>query len=334
MTIKDLAQKTGYGVATVSRVLNEHPNVSETARSVILRAAEECGFQLNTNAKQLRQQRSKAILVVVKGRYNEMFSVLLEYIQSLADQAHFPLHVDYMEESLNEVQRAVQLYRELKPMGILFLGGDGKNFLADFHHIDIPCVLVSSDASMLGFPNLSSVCTDDRAASKAAMDSLLDMGHQSFAIVGGCKDTSDTSRLRFEGCMDALSQRGLGFDEEHSYKGVLFSCENGYKATLELLEQNRDFSALFAVSDVMAIGAIRALRDSGLRVPEDVSVMGFDGLPLGSYLVPQLSTVEQSTKEMARLSVELLLSQINEGARTRHIYVPFELRHRESTRYI
>lgn len=334
MTIKDLAQKTGYGVATVSRVLNEHPNVSETARSVILRAAEECGFQLNTNAKQLRQQRSKAILVVVKGRYNEMFSVLLEYIQSLADQAHFPLHVDYMEESLNEVQRAVQLYRELKPMGILFLGGDGKNFLADFHHIDIPCVLVSSDASKLGFPNLSSVCTDDRAASKAAMDSLLDMGHQSFAIVGGCKDTSDTSRLRFEGCMDALSQRGLGFDEEHSYKGVLFSCENGYKATLELLEQNRDFSALFAVSDVMAIGAIRALRDSGLRVPEDVSVMGFDGLPLGTYLVPQLSTVEQSTKEMARLSVELLLSQINEGARTRHIYVPFELRHRESTRYI
>ena len=291
-------------------------------------------MRFSANAKQLRQQRSKAILVVVKGRYNEMFSELLEYIQSLADQAHFPLHVDYMEESLNEVQRAVQLYRELKPMGILFLGGDGKNFLADFHHIDIPCVLVSSDASKLGFPNLSSVCTDDRAASKAAMDSLLDMGNQSFAIVGGCKDTSDTSRLRFEGCMDALSQRGLGFDEEYSYKGVLFSCENGYKATLELLEQNRDFSALFAVSDVMAIGAIRALRDSGLRVPEDVSVMGFDGLPLGSYLVPQLSTVEQSTKEMARLSVELLLSQINEGARTRHIYVPFELRHKESTRYI
>ena len=139
MTIKDLAKKTGYGVATVSRVLNGQPSVSETARSVILRAAEESGFQLNSNAKQLKQQRSNAILVVVKGRSNELFSELIENIQALADQVHYPLHVDYMDESLNEVQRAVQLCREVKPMGVLFLGGDSQNFIDDFHHIDIPC---------------------------------------------------------------------------------------------------------------------------------------------------------------------------------------------------
>ncbi len=334
MTIKDLAKKTGYGVATVSRVLNGHPSVSETARSTILRAAEESGFQLNSNAKQLKQQHSTSILVVVKGSSNEMFLELLESIQSLADQAHYPLHVDYMDESLNEVQRAVQLCREIKPLGILFLGGNSHNFLSDFHRIDIPCVLVSNDASELGFPNLSSVCTNDRMAARAAMDALVSLGHRRFAIVGGFKDSSDTSRLRYLGCMDSLYHHGIAFDEGEAYRGVLFSYREGYEATRDLVEQGLEFTALFAAADVMAIGAIRALRDCGLRVPEDVSVMGFDGLPLGSYLIPQLSTVSQSVQEMAKLSVEMLISQIKDGAKARHIFVPFTLCQRESTRQI
>lgn len=334
MTIKDLAKKTGYGVATVSRVLNGQPSVSETARSVILRAAEESGFQLNSNAKQLKQQRSNAILVVVKGRANEMFSELLEYIQTLAAQVHLPLHVDYMDESLNEVQRAVQLCREMKPLGLLFLGGDEQNFSSDFHSIDIPSVLVTNDASKLGFPNLSSVCTNDRLASRAAMEKMLELGHRSIAIVGGCKETSTTSLLRYEGCMDALRSYGLDFDEKNSYRGVIFSYENGYRATKELIDKGCNFTALFAAADVMAIGAIRALRDGGYRVPEDVSVMGFDGLPLGSYLVPQLSTIRQSVADMAKLSVDMLISQIRDGAPARHIFVPFTLWQRESTRSI
>ena len=334
MTIKDLAKKTGYGVATVSRVLNGQPSVSETARSVILRAAEESGFQLNSNAKQLKQQRSNAILVVVKGRSNELFSELIENIQALADQVHYPLHVDYMDESLNEVQRAVQLCREVKPMGVLFLGGDSQNFIDDFHHIDIPCVLVTNDSSDLDFANLSSVCTDDRQAARAAVDVMVNQGHRSFAIVGGCKETSTTSLLRYEGCMDSLRSHGIDFDESLSYRGVLFSYQNGYNATKELVEQGQRFTALFAAADVMAIGAIRALTDCGLRVPEDVSVMGFDGLPLSSYLVPQLSTVAQSIQDMAKLSVEMLISQIKDGAPARHIFVPFTLLQRESTRAI
>ena len=334
MTIKDLAKKTGYGVATVSRVLNGHPSVSEAARITILRAAEESGFQLNSNAKQLKQQRSNAILVVVKGRSNELFSELIESIQALADRVHYPLHVDYMEESLNEVQRAVQLCREVKPLGVLFLGGDSQNFIDDFHHIDLPCVLVTNDSSDLNFDNLSSVCTDNRQAARAAMDAMVAQGHRSFAIVGGFKETSTTSRLRYEGCIDSLKSHGIGFDEALSYRGVLFSYENGYKATKELIEQGQNFTALFAAADVMAIGAIRALTDCGLRVPEDVSVMGFDGLPLGSYFVPQLSTIAQSIDEMAKLSMEMLISQIKDGAAARHVFVPFTLLQRESTRCI
>ena len=108
----------------------------------------------------------------------------------------------------------------------------------------------------------------------------------------------------------------------------------GYQATKALLDNGRKFTALFAVADVMAIGAIRALRDAGLRVPEDVSVMGYDGLALGSYLVPQLSTVVQDTERLARRSVDILIDSIKNGAGHRQETVPFRIEQRESTGHI
>lgn len=334
MTIKDLAAKTGYAVGTVSRALNNHPNVSEKARAVILQAAEECGFQLNINAKQLKQQHSTTILVIVKGTCNEFFGDMVETIQNRVAQTRYQLVVDYMDEDQNEVIRAVTLCREKKPLGILFLGGNNQNFVQDFHRIDIPCVLVTGDASVLDFANLSSVSTDDREAARQAVDLLIRLGHSRIAIVGGNRAISDTSRLRYEGCLEAFREHGIAFDIERDYQGVRFSYEDGYRATKSLLSKGCKFSAIFAVADVMAIGAIRALRESGLRVPEDVSVIGVDGLPLGSYLVPQLSTVRQSVRLMGERSVDILLGGIEEEAEACHERVPFEIQRRESVRDI
>jgi len=333
MTIKDLAEKTGYGVGTISRVLNNQPNVSEKARRVILKAVEESGFQINTNAKQLKQH-ANSILVVVKGTANEMFSEMMETIQNLITQTQYPLYVDYMDEDCNEVLRAIQLCREKKPLGILFLGGNSQNFARDFEKITIPCVLVSNDASDLPFSNLSSVSTDDRQAARCAMDSLIALGHRKFAMVGGDRTESDTSRLRYEGCMLALRNNGIAFDEDLDYQGVRFSYQDGYNATQQLLANGRKFTALFAAADVMAIGAIRALHNNGLRVPEDVSVMGYDGLPLGSFLVPQLTTIVQSRELMARRGVEILIDHIQHGGEAHHESVPYTLTQRESTRRI
>jgi len=332
MTIKDLAAKTGYAVGTVSRALNDHPNVSEKARAAILQAAEESGFQLNVNAKQLKQQHSTTILVIVKGIQNELFGKMVETIQTSIAATRYQLVVDYMDEDLNEVRRALQLCLEKKPLGILFLGGNNQNFIQDFHRIDIPCVLVTGDASDLHFDNLSSVSTDDRAAARCAVDRLITLGHRRIAIIGGNRRISDTSLLRYEGCLEAFQAHGMDFDPERDYQGVRFSCQDGYNATKTLLEKGCKFTALFAVADVMAIGAIRALWDAGLRVPEDVSVIGIDGLPLGRFLVPQLSTVEQSAERIASCSVNLLLAGIEEGAKAAHEKVPFTLQQRESIR--
>ena len=314
MTIKDLSAQTGYSVGTVSRVLNNQPNVSEKARKTILEAARATGFQLNTNAKQLKQQHSNSILVLVKGTSNQLFSALVEELQQRMSDAAHPLTVDYLDEDRNEVRRALQLCLEKKPRGILFLGGNRQNFLADFDKIGVPCVLVTDDASGMPFRNLSSVSSDDRAASRMAIDALIARGHQRFAIIGGDRDVSDTTKLRYQGCMDAFR----------------FSYQGGYSAACNLLDRGRHFTALFAMSDVMAIGAIRALHDRGLKVPEDVSVMGFDGLQIGDFMKPRLSTVCQDPQELARRSVEILLENIESAQPPRYETVSVRIQLRDS----
>ena len=330
MTIKDLAAQTGYAVATVSRVLNNHPNVSEKARAVIMEAVEESGFQLNANAKQLKQQHATSILVVVKGTANELFSEQVEAIQSRMAQTQYPLLVDYLDEDANEVRRALQLCREKKPLGILFLGGNIQSFREDFGKIDIPCVVLTNDMSGLEFPNLSSVTVDDRLACRTAVDFLIDQGHRHIAIIGGEVDTSDVGRARYEGCLASFRSHELAFDTERDYCGVRFSYQDGYNAALDLMAQGHPFTALFTASDVMAVGAMRALHEKGLRVPEDVSVMGFDGLAVSSFLVPQLSTVKQPAQQMALRGVEILIAQIEGQIQAVHETVPFELWERES----
>ena len=334
MTIKDLAAMTGYAVGTVSRALNDHPNVSEKARKAILQAAREQGFQLNVNAKQLKQTSSNTILVMVKGTGNELFGEMLEYIQPIIAKTRYQLVVDYLDEDSNEVTRAIQLCREKKPVGILFLGGHTRNFMADFDKIDIPCVLATSDASGLNFANLSSVTTDDRQAARSAIDTLIDCGHRNIAVIGGDLVNSNVSRLRYEGCMVSFREHGILFEPDRDYQSVRFSYEGGYLATRALLENHRDYTAIFAVSDVMTIGAIRALWEAGKQVPEDISIIGLDGLGLGRYLIPQLSTVRQDFKTIALRSIQILLDCMEKDLPPRHETVPFLIQKRESIRSI
>lgn len=330
MTIKDLAAQTGYSLGTVSRVLNNQPNVSEKARKAILEAAAASGFQLNVNAKQLKQQRSNTILVVVKGTSNQLFGSLLEALQTQAARTTYPLYIDYLDEDENEVRRAVQLCREKKPLGVLFLGGNRENFQQDFHGIDQHCVLVTNDAAGLKYPNLSSVTSDDRQAGEMAIDRLVSLGHRKIAVIGGDRDGSDIAQLRWEGCAKAFAAHGVTFDPVADYVSTRFSYADGYQAAQTLLARGREFTALYAMADVLAIGAIRALRDRGLQVPEDVSVIGVDGLAIGQYTVPKLATVRQSVEELARRSLEILRSKIEHDTAACYETIPVAVICRES----
>ena len=332
MTIKDLSAQTGYSVGTISRVLNNQPNVSEKARTTILAAAEACGFQLNTNAQQLKQQRSNNILVLVKGSSNQLFGSLVEAIQTRLDGSAYHLILDYLDEDSNEVLRAVQLCREKKPVGVLFLGGNRRHFLADFDRIDVPCVLVTNDGSEIPYDNLSSVCSDDKESVRQLMEALIQQGHHSFAVIGGNPERSDTSRRRLEGCLAALEKHQIPFADE-DYVAVRFSYDQGYRAAETLIQRGKPYSVIFCMADVMAMGAIRCLSDHGYHVPQDVSVVGFDGLSIGAYMIPRLSTVSQSVADLAQRSVELLKRAI-QGSGAVHEMIPAQVLLRESVRSI
>ena len=333
MTIKDLARLSGYSLGTVSRVLNNQPNVSEQARSTILALVEQHGFERNASAQLLKQQRSKSVLIVVKGTSNEMFAAMVETLQSLFADTDHPVIADFIDEDENEVRRAAQLCRERKPSGVLFLGGSNANFRSDFGSITVPAVVLTNDARKLEFPNLSSVSTDDCAGAACAVEHLLGCGHRNITVLGGDRAISDTSAKRYAGCVEAFSNFGLTFDDKTMYYTGRYSYEFGYNGMKQALRDRKDLTAVFAMADVIAIGAIRALFDEGLRVPEDISVAGYDGLRIGGYYVPKLTTVSQSVELLAKRSFELLLSCMHGGC-ARHLTVPFTLLCRQSVRKI
>ncbi len=331
MTIKDVARETGYSVGTVSRVLNNHPNVSEKARKKILEAVERSGFILNTCAKNLKQQQSENIVAIVKGNSNELFFTMLEDIQTLFVDTKYTLVTEFLDEEDNEVLRARQVCHDKKPKGILFLGGNNKNFREGFDKIEVPCVLVTNDARNLGFDNLSSVTTDDCMAACCAVNYLLDNGHEQIALIGGTS-ASDTSHLRRKGWELAHTQRGMKIEKCGPHVGGRYSFQSGYEGMKQLLDRGIKVTAVFAMSDVMAIGAMRAIYDYGLRIPEDISVIGFDGLRLGDYYFPKLTTIEQSVGQLAKRSCEMLVDCIENGATARHETIPFRLNRRQSVK--
>ena len=329
MTIKDLARESGYSLGTVSRVLNGHPNVSEKARKAVMAVVEAQGFELNTNAKNLKQSQGNTILVMVKGRGNELFASMVEQYQAFFAETSYPLLIDYIDELDHEVRRAATLCREKKPLGILFLGGNPQNFLEEFSKIHVPSVLVTVDGRDLGFENLSSVAADDCKGAAAAVDYLLRSGHRDLLVLGADRCLSGPGHDRYEGCLEAFARQGLQFEEDRYYT-CRFSFRSGYEAMNKALDDGIACSAVFAMADVIAIGAIRAIRERGLRVPEDVSVVGYDGLAIGDFLQPRLSTIAQPTDAMARCSAEMLLQQIDHSVETDHITVPFSLDCKES----
>ena len=324
VTIKDIARESGYSVSTVSRVLNHRNDVSPDAKKQIEEVVAEYNFVPNNNAKHLKQNNSKSIGVLVKGISNMLFASIVEEIQQMIGKTQYTLVVSYLDEDADEVEEAELLCRERKPLGLLFLGGNPEYFKKGFSHVDIPCVLVTNRANDMNFSNLSSVATDDIAAGKCAVDALFAAGHKDIGILGGDIEKSYTSHQRYLGCRQSFEEHGMPIKPETCYEKARFSYDSAYRAMERLIKKYPQVTAVFAMSDVMAIGAIRALRDMNYRIPEDISVIGFDGTALAEYYNPKLATIKQQYKTLATRSVEILFGQIELKKDPIHEIVPFE----------
>ena len=319
MTIKDIARLSGYGVSTVSRALNGHPDISAATREKILKIARENNFVPNENARQLKSSSSKTVSVIVKGTFNVFFSGLIENLQLLLDSSGYNVQVHYLHTSGDEIELAKKVLLLEKPLGIIFLGGSVRTFEEKFSNaVKIPAVLCTTTAESVRADNLSSVSVGDVKAGEQAIDYLASNGHRNIGIIGGDIETICATGLRFRGCMNAFERHGISFDRA-SFEQAEFDFESSYKAAQRLIKRNPRLTAVFAMSDTMAIGTIRALEDLGLSVPDDVSVLGFDGIDYASFSNPRITTYKQPQEKIAELTVGLLNGMLWGSSHAQHV---------------
>ena len=307
MTIKDIAKESGYAIGTVSRVLNNNPSVSPAARAKILEVIKRYNYQPNSNAKHLKQQSSDGLALIVKGTQNMLFVDILEKMQAILEERGYVSTVYYIDEEANEVAQAELICAERKPYGIAFLGSNLEYFTPQLAELRVPCL-----------------------ASSLMIEYLYAQGHRKIGLIGGKPDQSRPSLSRLTGSQSAMFRLGLPFEMEKQYAYARFSLQSGYTAMEYLLKHCPDITAVFAMSDLMALGAIRALNDHGLRVPQDISVSGYDGIALGRYSNPRLTTIRQNSERLAQRGAEILLNCIENGSSAVHEVVPFELIEDES----
>lgn len=329
-TIRDIAQLAGVSVATVSRVLNHRPDVSPATRTRVEQVMAECHFVGNANARGLKQADADMIVMILRGRQNTFLHSLAESIMQAASQCPALIQPVYIDEQDNEFEEALRLTHEKRVCGVIFLGTRIDERARVLDNVDVPMIAVTSGAEGTCLSRAASVSVDDRSMGRAAMKALLDRGHRNIAVFGGSRTGTDPIGLRFEGAMDAFREAGLSFDPSRLVE-VRFSTADGFEAAKRFFAQRRDTTAVFCMSDHVAIGVMRALHDLGLSVPGDVSVMGFDGLEAGSYTIPRLSTVVQPLGELARQTVHVLNCML-EGDEPTHVIVPASVVIRESVR--
>ncbi len=339
ITIKDIALKCGVGVSTVSRAINNHPDINQETKKKIMQVIEEYNYIPNNNARNLKRADAKCIALIVKGITNPFFSSMIQVIEERSKKVGYALVLRHVNNSEDEVEIALELIKEKKLRGIIFLGGCFTHSKEKIEKIKIPFVFgaIGNDVLEDGMNELqySTVSVDDRKEGHRITSYLMDLGHKDIAIISTDIDTESIGSLRVKGYLDAFMERGIPINPELIRnvrdKVKSFSYENGYITTKELIDSGEKFTAIFAITDILAIGACRAIYEAGYRIPQDISVIGFDGIEIGEYMMPALTTLKQPLEKIAEATINLLIEILHFNGKHQHIVYPGEIIEREST---
>lgn len=332
MNIRDIAKISGVGVSTVSRVLNNHPDVKESTREKVLAVIKESNYVPNNSARILKQNNTKNIGVLVKGVFNPFFSELINVMGSKINDNKYTMILQQNDYGLEqEIENVISFVKEKRLQGIICLGG---NFIGlnddSFKNINVPIVLTSvNTVSPITSEKYSTVGISNLDAAYEATRYLIQKGHKNIALMLGEKNDFCVSWWRYKGYVKALEENDISFNHENLIIGDYDSTVS-YNVTKELLKKRKDITAIFAISDFMAIGAAKAVTDSGLMVGKDISIIGFDGMDVSCYYNPGITTIKQPKKEMAEKSVELLFDLLKGKCENKRVLLNTQLIERES----
>jgi len=308
-TLEAVAARAGVGRGTVSRVVNGSPKVSVTAREAVLLAIEELGYVPNRAARALVTRRTDSIALVVSESEERAFAepFFARIVRGITD-ALAPTGMQLLltfARATDAKVRGLAHYLSGHVDGVLLISLHGGDPLpAELESAGLPTVV---GGLPVGLQPVSYVDIDNRGGARQAVDHLLGTGRGAIAVIAGPLDmTAGMNRL--EGYRDALRAAGRPIVEDLIGYGD-FSEQSGAAVMAQLLAARPDLDAVFAASDPMALGAMRIIKDSGRRIPDDVAVVGFDDSPVGPHTDPPLSTVHQPVEQMGRRMTELLLAR-------------------------
>lgn len=320
VTIRDVAKEAQVSISTVSRVLNDRLDVDPQTRSRVLQVVEKLHYVRNANAANLKQQHTDFAAVVLRGRRNLFLTDLAERILDIGRRQGQRFLIEIIDEKEDEFETVRALYRERKLSGCIFLGSNLQQHVHDFETFDLPCVFATVQAPFLTGRQFSSVAVNSFDTGKAAVDRLIGLGHRKIALLGFFGPATNSTGQRLFGAQESLRRHGIPY-EESLFEECDFTLPSAYAGMTAILSRRRDFTALFAISDVVAFGAMKALNDHGFNVPDDVSVIGMDGTEQAAYTVPSLSTYAQPADEIASESVRLLAAAMR-GQKGKHVLLP------------
>lgn len=337
LTIKDIAKICNVSTSTVSRAMNGDSGINKQTRERILDVIKEHNFVPNNSARNLKMIESDTIALLIKGMDNPFFQGMLHIFETELSKAKYSFIIHAVGEDQDEVNVALELTKEKKLKGIIFLGGVLSATEEKLHMLNIPCV-VCTGAVPVGDekPLCPTVSIDDIKEGYSVVDYLIKCGHKRIAIITSKLQDNSVGKLRLEGYKMALKDNGIPYDEKlvryMDPELREYSMANGYFVTKKLLEDKVDFTALFAISDVTAFGAYKAISEAGKRIPDDYSVVGFDGLDMTSYFTPALTTLKQPNVDMVKASIEQLMKAIEGNEVDDRIFFKGDLLERESVK--
>lgn len=335
ITLKNIADRLNVSVSTVSRVLNgksDRYRISKETQELILNAAKELDYSPNQLARGLRLKRTNTIGYIIPDISNPFFAGIAKSVEKSARKLGYSIILCDSEENTEIEENLLQLMLDRKVDGLIISPvGLEVSHLINIQQRKFPIVLLDRYFPELNIPFVTS---DNYQGSLEALSMLIENGHTRIACIQGLKNTSPNND-RVKGYIDAHKKYGISIDK-NLIVGDSFGEENGYIETKLLLKQNNIPTAIFAVSNLISLGAIRAIAEEGLKIPDDISMISFDDQPYSGFLSTPMTTVSQQSTQIGQIAIKLLIDQIesNRQLDPKGIFLPTKLIVRDSVKRI
>lgn len=328
-TIYDISRETGFSPTTVSKALNNYPDVSEKTKKLILQKASEMGYIPNSHARILTTKKSWTIGILFDEKLNvgmkhPFFNAIIESFKKSVEARGYDLL--FISKDIGGDKISYLDHCKIRAVDgvIIITSKPNDEEIQEIINSDFPCVVVDNECR-----RTSSVHSDDIEGCCLVAKYLYSLGHRKIANIYGSLDTF-SGNIRYNEFKNALEELGVEIRDEYFVDGGYFSFDGGYNAMKTLLELEDKPTAVFAAGDFMAIGAISAIKEKGLNVPEDISVIGYDDLEISRYITPKLTTIRQNTDLIGENAADILINLIDKKSSRTSVIVPVELVVRDS----